>query len=52
MHFCIVIWLRAYRGQGVECGGFYKPHRLIDVNECLVSGEGHYVKELGGVWAC
>ena len=24
MHFCIVVWLQTYGGQGVECGGLNK----------------------------
>ena len=32
--FCIVIWLQACGGQGVECGGLnrYGPHRLMCLN--------------------
>ena len=32
--FCIVIWLQACGGQGVECGPLnrYGPHRLMGLN--------------------
>jgi hypothetical protein len=32
--FCVLIWPKAYRGQGVECGSLNEnsPHRLICSN--------------------
>jgi hypothetical protein len=32
--FCIMLWLHAYGGQGVECGGLIRngPHRFMCLN--------------------
>ena len=36
MHFCIMIWLQADEGQGVECSELNRnvPRRLIYLNAC------------------
>ena len=47
MYFCIMIWLRAYGCQGVECGGLNRndPHRLIYLN-AFFTGEWCYLTRI------
>ena len=49
--FCIVIWLQACGGQGVECGPLnrYGPHRLMGLNVWPIESGTIWRCDLGGV---
>jgi hypothetical protein len=44
MHFCIMIWLEAYGGWRVKCGGLDKNVTHIHIFECSHQGVVPYEK--------